>query len=223
MTTTQRQRPQRPAPPAPNPASRGVILVAVAVVLGAILLIKGGGIGFDRGDEELTIDSGGDTPAAEATTTTTTAAPSTSVPPASLTVVALNGAGINGYAASAQQFLNVAGYTSTTAATAATQSATTIVYFAPGFEADAMAVAELFGLPATSVQPIPEGTQLAREAADVPADTDVVVLLGPDVQNRLESSGASATTTTVAGSGSSGSGSSGSSGSGTATTTTTTG
>ena len=66
------------------------------------------------------------------------------------------------------------------------------------------------------MQPIPEGTQLARDAADVPADTNVVVLLGPDVQNRLESSGASSsTTTTVAGSSSSGAASS--------TTTTTTG
>ena len=35
------------------------------MVLGAILLIKGGGIGFDQTDEELTIDTGGDAPAAE--------------------------------------------------------------------------------------------------------------------------------------------------------------
>lgn len=218
MTTTQRPRPQRPTPPAPNPASRGVILVAVAVVLGAILLIKGGGIGFDQADQELTIDSGGDAPAAETTTTTTVAAPSTSVAPAELTIVALNGAGINGYAGSAQQFLSVAGYTSTTAATAATQATTTTVYYAPGFEADALAVAELFGLDATAVQPIPQGTQLARDAADVPADTDIVVLLGPDVQNQLTSSGASSsTTTTVTGSTSSGSTS------GSSTTTTTTG
>lgn len=203
MTTTQRPRPQRPTAPAPNPASRGLILVAVAVVLGAILLIKGGGIGFERTDEELTIDGSGDAPTAQSSTTTsTTAAPSTSVPPASLTVVALNGAGINGFAASAQQFLSVAGYTSTTAATAATQTQTSVVYYAPGYEADAFAVAGLLGLEASAVQPLPQGTQLARDAADVPADTDVVVVLGPDVQNVLESSGAGASTsTTVAGGG----------------------
>ena len=213
MTTTQRPRPQRPSAPAPNPASRGLILVAVAVVLGAILLIKGGGIGFDQDGEELTIDTGGDSTAAEVTTTTTTAAPSTSVAPAELTVVALNGAGINGYAASAQQFLSVAGYSTTTAATAATQTQSTIVYFAPGFEADALAVAGLLGLDATSVQPLPAGTQLARNAADVPADTDVVVLLGPDVQNVIGGAAAAGSSTTVPGSGTSGSG--------TATTTTT--
>jgi hypothetical protein len=225
MTTTQRQRPQRPSAPAPNPASRGLILVVVAVVLGAILLIKGGGIGFDQSGEDLTIESEGDTPTEQTTTTTTQAAPSTSVAPAELTVVALNGAGINGYAASAQQFLSVAGYTSTTAATAATQATTTTIYYAPGYEADAMAIASLLGLDAGAVQPLPEGTQLARTATDVPADVDVVVLLGPDVQNLLQTSGAG-TTTTVAGSTSNGTNSStsnSSSSSGSSNTTTTAG
>jgi hypothetical protein len=195
-----------------------LILVAVAVVLGAILLIKGGGIGFDQTGEELTIDAGGgEGSAAEVTTTTTTAAPSTSVAPAELTVVALNGAGINGYAASAQQFLSVAGYSSTTAATAATQTQSTIIYFAPGYEADAAAVAGLLGLDATAVQPLPEGTQLARNPADVPADTDVVVLLGPDVQNVI--GGSTATTTTVAGSGTTTTAGSGTGSSGATTTT----
>ena len=74
MTTTQRPRPQRPTAPAPNPASRGLILVAVAVVLGAILLIKGGGIGFDQDGEELTIDTGGDSTASCTASPETTAA-----------------------------------------------------------------------------------------------------------------------------------------------------
>lgn len=201
MTTTQRPRPQRPTAPAPNPASRGLILVAGAVVLGAILLIKGGGIGFDEGDGNVKIDSGNEANSASTTTTSTTLPPpSTSVPPASLKVVALNGAGIDGYAAGALQFLGVSGgYTSATAATALNQTQTTIVHFAPGFDADATAIATLLGLEATAVQPLPEGTQLARNAADVPADTNVVVVLGPDVRNTLEASGAGTTTTTVAG------------------------
>jgi hypothetical protein len=199
MTTTQRPRPQRPAAPAPNPASRGLILVAVAVVLGIILLVKGGGVGFEGSGEDLTIDadsSGEETPVQEAATTTTEAPPETSVAPAALTIVALNGAGLDGYAGAAQQFLSVAGYTSTTAATAATQTAETVVYYAPGFEVDAATVAALFGLDLTAVQPLPEGTQLARDPAELPAGTNVVVWLGPDVQNVIEGSG---TTTTVAG------------------------
>jgi hypothetical protein len=200
MTTTQRPRPQRPTAPAPNPASRGLILVVVAVVLGAILLIKGGGIGFDQPTDELTIDTGTESTAEATTTTTTQPVQSTSVAPAELKVVALNGAGINGYAATAQQFLSVSGgFTATTAATAANQTPTTFVYYAAGFEADAAAIATLLGLDAAAVQPLPEGTQLARDAADVPADTNVVVLLGPDVQNTLEASAAGTTTTTVVG------------------------
>jgi hypothetical protein len=200
MTTTQRPRPQRPSAPAPNPASRGLILVAVAVVLGVILLVKGGGVGFEGSGEDLTIDadsSGEETPVEEAATTTTEAAPVTSVAPAALTIVALNGAGINGYAGATQQFLSVAGYTSTTAATAAAQTAETIVYYAPGFEVDAAPVAALFGLDLTAVQPLPEGTQLAQNPAELPAGTNVAVWLGPDVQNVVE--GAGTTTTLVEG------------------------
>lgn len=213
MTTTQRPRPQRPSAPAPNPVTRGTILVVVAVVLGAVLLIKGGGVGFDSSDNSLSIesDSGGTTE--KTTTTTTQPAPSTSVAPQELKVVALNGAGINGYAAGAQQFLSVAGgYTSATAATAANQVQTTTVYYAPGYEADAAAIAQLLGLDESAVQPLPEGTQLARNPADLPADTNVVVLLGPDVQNVVQSSGTA--TTTPSGSASSGSAPSGATSSG---------
>ncbi len=206
MTTTQRPRPQRPSAPAPNPVTRGTILVVVAVVLGAVLLIKGGGVGFDQSDTSLEIESDSGSSTQSTTTTTTEPPPATSVAPASLKVVVLNGAGVNGYAASGQQFLSVAGgYTGATAATAATQVQTTTVYYAPGYEADAAAIAQLLGLDDAAVQPLPEGTQLARNPADLPADTNVVVLLGPDVQNVLQSSGTSATTTTTAGTTSSGS------------------
>ena len=218
MTTTQRPRQQRPSAPAPNPATRGLILVAVAVVLGAILLIKGGGVGFDEPSDDLQIDASGDEATASTTTTTEPAAPSTSVAPTALKVVALNGAGFNGYAGKAQQFLSVAGYTSTTAITAAAQVPTTTVYYAPGFEADAAAIASLFGLPETSVQAMPTPpNSLAKDAAEFPADTNVAVVLGPDVQGTVDKGAGGATTTTIAGDTTTTSGSS----SGGATTTTT--
>jgi hypothetical protein len=182
-----------------------MILVAVAVVLGAILLIKGGGVGFDETSNDLEIESGGEaTEQVEQSTTTTEAAPATSVPASALKVVALNGAGINGYAGKAQQFLSVAGYTATTAITAAQQAPTTTVYFAPGFQADAEAVAALFGLQPTSVQAMPTpGTGLAKDPAEFPADTNVAVVLGPDVESTVEGAagGAAAggSTTTVVG------------------------
>ncbi len=195
MTTTQRPRPQRASTPPPNSASRGLIIVAVAVVLGAILLIKGGGVGFERNANDLTIDPGTEASAPVDTTTTTMPVTVTSVPPAALKVVALNGAGVNGYAGQAQQFLSIAGYTSTTAATAATPSETTIVYYAPGFEADAQSIATLFGLDPSAAQPFPEGTELATDSADLPLDTNIAIVLGPDVANTVESATGAATAT----------------------------
>lgn len=194
MTTTQRQRPARQSPPTPDPASRGLILVAAAVVLGVILLIKGGGVGFDRDSTDVQIgdrQKAEDTTPAQTPSTTAPAPPSTAVPPADLKVVALNAAGVNGYAGKAQQFLGVAGYTSVTPITAASPSQTTTVYFADGFEVDARVLASLFDLAPEQVQPMPsDGATLARTAAEFPADTNVAVVLGPDVSNTVEGAAA---------------------------------
>lgn len=188
MTTTQRPRPSRPAAPAPNPASRGVILVVVAVVLGIILLVQGGGVGFEESGDELEIESGA-APAGddvEAPPTTEAEVTSTSVPPAALQVVALNAAGVSGFAGQAQQFLNVAGYTATEVGNAASLRDTTVVYFAPGFEVDAATVAGLLGLELANIAAIPEGEVLASDPSEVPDDTNVVIALGPDVAQVIE-------------------------------------
>ncbi|CAN5628797.1 hypothetical protein BH10ACT3_BH10ACT3_17000 [soil metagenome] len=196
MTTTQRPRPPRQAPHGPNPASRGLILVVVAVVLGAILLIKGGGVGFETDSTDVEIGTGTDQPATEESTVPTTAAPSTSVPKEALKIVVLNGAGVNGYAAAAKNFFGLAGYPNATADTAAQQVQTTAVYYAPGYEGDAQAIATLLSIGAP--QPLPVGTNLGKTAEVTPADTGVVVVLGPDVQGIISPAGAG-TTTTVAG------------------------
>lgn len=105
-------------------------------------MIKGGGVGFDKADTSLSIESDGGS-STDATTTTTTDA-GDECRPLSAQGRGSNGAGINGYVASAQQFLGVAGgYTGATAATVATQVQTTSVYYAPGYEADAAAIVKL--------------------------------------------------------------------------------
>lgn len=208
MTTTQRPRPPRQVPPGSNPASRGLILVVVAVLIGAILLFKGGGVGFQTDSKDVEIGTGsGETETTQSTVPPSTV-PATSVPTSELQVVVLNGAGKNGYAATAAGFFNLAGYPNVAAATAATQVQTTTVYYAPGFEGDADAIAKLLSV--GTVQPLPTGTSLAKSAADVPPTANVVVVLGPDVEGIISAAGA--TTTTVAG------GSTGSSGASTTTT-----
>lgn len=199
MTTTQRPRPPRQAPPTgPNPASRGLILVVAAVLIGAILLIKGGGVGFETDQSDVEIGSGGDDSSTSDTTVTTSTTPGTSVPSSALQVVVLNGAGINGYAAAAATFLNVAGYPNVAAETAAAQVQSTTVYFAPGYEGDAQAIAT--ALSVGTVTPLP-AEQLGKAPEDVPPTANVVVVLGPDVEGIINQN-ANTTTTAAAGSGS---------------------
>lgn len=219
MTTTQRPRPTRPTPQGPNPASRGLILVGVAVALGFILLIKGGGVGFQTDSQDVKIGEGSNKTTTTEPAVPTTTTPSTSAAPATLKVVVLNGAGLSGFAAAAANFLGLAGYPNIAAKTAAAQVQTTTVYYAPGYEGDAKAIAKLLSIGA--VKPLPTGTVLGKVATDVPTDTNVVIVLGPDVEGIINPAGAS--TTTVAGSSSSGSSSSGSSSSGNSTVTTTAG
>jgi len=203
MTTTQRPRPPRQAPPGPNPASRGLILVVVAVLLGAILLFKGGGIGSqtDATDVEIGTGGGGETTETTAPEVTT---PSSSVAPAALQVVVLNAAGENGFAAKGAAFLNLAGYPNVGAETAAAPAASTAVYFAPGYEGDAQAIAGLLSV--GTVQPMPDPATMGKAAADVPPTTNVVVVLGPDVKPVIDAATTAPTTTVAPAAGSAGGG-----------------
>jgi hypothetical protein len=178
--------------------------VGVAVVLGAILLLRAGGVGFQSSDAGIEISTDD--------STTTTAAPTTTVPttdraPSQVKVVVANGSEVSGLAGKAGQFLAQQGYTNSLAVDAIAQVSVTTVYYSPGFESAAQAVARLLGLSSAQVQPLPEGSELTENQ---PTDAGVIVVAGPEIATIV---GAKATSTT-GGSGSSGSGSSGSGSSG---------
>lgn len=162
----------------------GIILVLVAVVLGVILLAKGGGVGFDDDSKNVAIGKEDDQTEEEITTTT---APDTvtSVPAAELKIAVLNAAGKAGFAALGSNFLSVAGYPGVTAGNSATQELTSAVYYAPGFKADALAVAKALSI--GDVSEIPS-TPLGKSAEDVPEGTNVVVVLGPDAEPVISAS-----------------------------------
>ena len=180
MASSQRSRQRRSAPSGPDPAARGIILVVVAVVLGAILLAAGGTVGFDQDDESVDIGEGGSGDGTTETTApaeTTTSAPVT-VAPSEVAVVAANGAGISGLAGQTADFLATQGYTNTAATDAVADTAQTVVYYVDGFQPNAVAIAGALGLPETQVQPLPA----EPVAGDQPETTAVVVVIGPDAQ-----------------------------------------
>ena len=149
---------RRPSEPTANPA-RGAALVVVAVVIGLFLLREGldtseavttnssdqGSDSSDSGDE------GTDGTDGTETTTTTVAGR----PPGEVPTIVLNDSGVPGAAGKYSDVLAAAGYQLTNPdganADAEGDAATTVIYFAPDFEAEAAAVATAIGAPDTVV------------------------------------------------------------------------
>lgn len=174
-----RRQPQPANPPATQGSvARGAILVAVAVVIGVLLLRDDDSattqvaVGSDTAAEVE--DTGDDAPAedADATTTTTTEAPR---PAAEVKVLVANGSGVDGAAGGTTDALEALGYVTGTPANAERVPAT-VVYFTTGFEAEAAALAAAIGAPEDAVTPMP---------AVAPVDdlqlANVLVHLGPDL------------------------------------------
>jgi LytR cell envelope-related transcriptional attenuator len=136
-------------------AFRGVLLVAVAVVIGALLLANGfddTGVVSDSSD-----DDGGDT----TTTLPDTETPDGGVNPAEIPVVVANGAGIEGAAAAVTELLVTLGYNpgSPVDATNPDPSGLDTVYYVTAprdFQPEALQTASDLGLTPEAVQPLPD-------------------------------------------------------------------
>jgi hypothetical protein len=182
---------RRPAEPAANPA-RGAALVVVAVLVGLFLLRNG----LDTSEAVTTnpgqgrSDSSDSSDSDEGTDdTTTTAAPASRAPEEVPTIV-LNDSGVAGAAGSYSDVLAGLGYQLTNPdganADAEGDAAVTLIYFAPGFDVEAAAVAEAIGAPDTVVP-----AALPTTPPGPIAGASVVVVVGIDL--------ASVTPSTVAG------------------------
>jgi|GEM_PF-3441467 len=187
---------RRPAEPTANPA-RGAALVVVAVLIGLFLLRNGldtsEAITSNTGDGEQATDStdpGASDEGTDGTTTTTVATRA----PGEVPTIVLNDSGIAGAAGIYSDALTAAGYKLTNPdganADADGDAAGTLIYFAPGFEVEAAAVAAAIGAPATVVPAalptVPPGTI---------ASASVVVVIGTDLASVTPGP---ATTTTAA-------------------------
>lgn len=174
--------------PEPRPGGldsnvRGLLVLGVAVVVGALLLWSWGDdstttVDAGKSDTTTTVDIsdlGSTTSTAPAEDTTSTTAPASENSPSEVSVIVLNGSGKTGVAASTSATIGEAGYNMLTPGNAPAQADTTSIYFAEGFEADAIAVANVLGKGADAVKPVTEASLGGAEG-----DADVTVVLGKD-------------------------------------------
>jgi LytR cell envelope-related transcriptional attenuator len=181
MQTT--ERPPTGQPRGSSPA-RGVVLVAVAAVLGFFILraIDDTGGGTDVADGVSTEEVAGgegatDTTAAETTEST----PPPTRPVAEVIVLVANGSGVDGAGTRQVEALRGGGYQVLDATNAPQAVEATQVWATSGFEADAAALAASIGAPEGAVQPMPNPPPMDPQGANV------LVVLGPDLAAAAES------------------------------------
>ena len=153
-------------------AGRGLLLIVVAVAVGAFLLSQG----FDN--PVTVVDTGPTEPDASTDDTTTTdgTLPPAGRSPAETKVIVANGSGIDGAAGQETNVLVAAGYVTLDPTNNDTPADTTIVYYTDGWDLEATTLALTLGLdPALSVQP------LAETLGFDPLDANIAVLLGADL------------------------------------------
>jgi hypothetical protein len=188
---------RRPEPTA-NPA-RGAALVVVAVLIGLLLLREGldtseaittTGDGGSETSDGASDGSDGSDGSSDETTTTTPALR----PPAEVPTIVLNDSGIAGAAGTYSDALASVGYQLTNPeganADTAGDAAATLVYFAPGFEAEAAEVASVIGAPDTVVP-----AALPATPPGPIAGASVVVVIGTDLASVTPTTGTTTTTT----------------------------
>lgn len=192
---------RRPAEPTANPA-RGAALVVVAVVIGLFLLRNGldtsEAITSNAGDGEeaaTDTDATDDTDAPDDGTGDTTTTTLAVRPPGEVPTIVLNGTSTGGVAKTYSDALAAAGYSLTNpdGANAEADAELTLIYFLPGFEAEAAAVAMAIGAPATVVP-----AALPTPPPGPIASASVVVVIGNDLAGVTPTTAAGATTTTAA-------------------------
>ena len=181
-------------------AGRAILLVAVAIALGAFLLARG----FDGSDDTAastdpddtvqpssdSAENGGDngtdpeTPISTTTTTTTTTAPPiVTHPPGEVKVAVANGTGDRGRAGRTAGILNASGYVTAAKNTEQDRVGESVVYYRPGYGDDAKAVASALGAPPDRLTPAPATIMTLIGNPETPQDLEsfnIFVVVGTD-------------------------------------------
>lgn len=178
--------PAGPGGPAGNAGARGAILLAVAVILGIVLLQQfdddTGGVGAVATGTDTSVPSDDE----ETTTTgrvglTTVPATTSSTAPArakgDVKVLVANGSGIRGLAGNTSAALRNLGWATLSPVDATSpQIEKTAIQYAEGYEAEAREIAASLSLPTTVVTPMASPPVAPADLGDA----KVVVVLGLD-------------------------------------------
>ena len=135
--------------------ARGVALIAAAVLLGVVLLNA-----TDDSEPFASVDTNDASTPTTATTSdtepdTTATSAAAAHNPAEVTVLVANGAGIDGLASKIADKLKAANFVTAEPTNTKAPADESAVYFTPGYQADAEAVAALLS-PPPKVSPLPE-------------------------------------------------------------------
>jgi hypothetical protein len=143
--------------------ARGIGLIIVAVVLGVVLLkatdspepfreeATAGESATNGDDGGEAVDDGGE--AGDDSTTTTVAQARN---PAEVTILVANGSGVSGAAGRVAETLKGANYAMKDSTNTTSPAESSFVYFTPGYEADAAAVAARLAPATPAVQAMPD-------------------------------------------------------------------
>ena len=178
-------------------AGRAIVLVIVAVALGAFLLAQG----FDDSDDSTGASSGataaestsedpeddpevnGTTSTTTTTTTTTTAPPVVTHPPGQVKVAVMNGTGVRGRAGRTADTLNATGFVTAAKNTQQDRVQASVIYYRSEYGDDAKAVASVLGAPPDIIQPAPATIMTLIRSPESPADLEefhIFAVIGTD-------------------------------------------
>ena len=209
MASQQSTSPGQPEPSHQSTQTlKAVVLLVVALVLGSIVLGKTGASGLGKGtpapvpntvvlDNSLASSTTNAPPTTRAhvsaptsatdktrgssskkgTTTTTLAV----VPPGQVTLLVANGTSVSGAAGRVSSELVSLGYQSPKVANASTLVSSTTIYYAPGFQGNAQAVATFLNV-SGSVEPISSSAPVTSIQG-----IDVLVVVGPTLASSTTS------------------------------------
>ena len=151
---------------------RGVLLTALAVAVGIGVLSSVSRIHTTTNPTAAVSVPSTTTTAAPASTTTTTLA---THPPAAVRVLVANGTSTSGAAGKLATKLRADGYDTLSPTDTTSPANASAVYYVPGYQSDADALASASGLASSAVQPISSSVPVTVGSAEV------VVIIGPDI------------------------------------------